>query len=399
MQQAIPVNPEILRWARVEAGFSLGGAASRAGISAPRKEKDGRGRTAIDRLAGWESGSDAPSLPQLEQLAKAYRRPLATFFLPGPPEKMAGTEDYRTVAGGASKADSPEFSALRRKVAVLHRALRDLSIDAGSQELAFIGSLSDRTPVPNFVGDMRRALGVGTEDQMRAKDEDGLFRFLRSAAQGAGIYVLLMGDLGSHHTAVGVDEFRGMAIADGLAPVVVVNPNDSRAARLFTLMHELAHLWLGSRGISSFDALGTGTGYGSRERLCNRVAGEFLVPEANLRTALETTKESPAHAAAAIAKRFNVSEAALGRRLLDLGIIGGDEYGGLLAKCAARWKKLKDEKSGAGGAPKAEIMDRFRLGEKTMRTLISAAEAGRIGFQDAARLMGIPVSRFDKAMP
>jgi Zn-dependent peptidase ImmA (M78 family)/transcriptional regulator with XRE-family HTH domain len=397
MQQAIPVNPEILRWARVEAGFSLSDATSRAGISAPRQEKDGRGRTAADRLAGWESGNNAPSLPQLERLAKAYRRPLVTFFLSGPPEKMAGVEDYRKVTGGASKADSPEFSALRRKVTVLHRVLRDLSIDAGNQELPFVGSLSDDKLVPDFVGDIRRVLGVGIEDQMRVKDEDDLFRLLRSAAQGAGIYVLLMGDLGSHHTAVGVDEFRGMAIADGLAPVVVVNPNDSRAARLFTLMHELAHLWLGSRGISSFDALGTGVGYDSRERLCNRVAGEFLVPEANLRAALEAAKESPCHAAAAVAKRFKVSEAALGRRLLDLGLIGGDEYGGLLAKCAARWKKLKDERP--GGAPKSEVMDRFRLGEKTMRTLISAAEAGRIGFQDAARLMGVPVSRFDKATP
>jgi len=405
MQQVIPVNPDLLRWARVEAGYSLPDAASRAKIAAPRKGKNRPEQTAVDRLAGWENGSNAPSLSQLERLAKAYRRPLITFFLPKPPEKMAAMPDFRTLGGSTAGADSPEFSALRRRIAVLQQELRDLSKDAGSEKLSFIGSISDDTPVSDFVGDIRRTLGVKVEDQMHTRDGGDLFRLLRSAAQRAGIYVLVVGDLGTHHSSIAVDEFRGMALADELAPMVVINPNDRTPARLFTLMHELAHLWLGSTGISSFDALCAkweptdfcgGAGHGSRERLCNSVAGEFLVPEADLLTLWEATKESPELAAKTLATRFKVSEAVLGRRLLDLGLISGDAYAKLLAKCMARWKKLKDDKPKDGGAPRPETMDKFRLGEKTIQTLISAAQAGHIGFHHAARLMNIPVSRFDK---
>jgi Zn-dependent peptidase ImmA (M78 family) len=94
---------------------------------------------------------------------------------------------------------------------------------------------------------IRETLGISTAKQRRARDTTALFSLLRTAAEKAGIYVLLLGDLGSHHSDIGEEVFRGVALADDIAPFVVINDNDATPARSFSLMHELAHIWLSNR--------------------------------------------------------------------------------------------------------------------------------------------------------
>jgi len=398
-QETIPVNPTILKWARKEAGLSLQDVVSRAKITPPRPKKDEPKQTAEARLAIWEEGSDAPTLNQLEQIAAVYRRPLITFFLSEPPKKVSAVADFRMVQGKQSVADSPEFAALRRRLALLHQELRALAEDSGSLKLSFIGSLSTDTPVDVFVQNIRTVLDiVDAEKQRCVRDEAGLLTYLRTAAQDAGIYVLFEGNVGSHHSNISVEEFRGMALTDELAPLIVINPNDTKTAMLFTFVHELAHLWLGSSGISNFNALENNGNYCDNEKLCNNVAAEFLVPENELRSKWKIPEGTLIQAVDAVAKNFKVSGAVTGRRLLDVGIIKNQEYGELLASYKVRWKKRKETQSQTGGAPEPATMDKFRLGKKTIHTLISAAQDGRIGLQDAARLMNIPVSRFEKVM-
>ena len=398
MQQAIPINPMILQWARLEAGLSLSDAALRAKITPPRKKKDEPELTAEDRLATWEEGKDTPSLDQLERIASAYQRPLLTFFLPKPPKKIATEADFRTLNGRPSAIDTPEFASLRRRLALLHQELRALAKDAGSPKLPFIGSLSEHTPVKQFVESIRTALRIGIEEQQRIRDEKALLGYLRTAAQYAGIYVLFEGNVGSYHSNISPEEFRGIALADELVPLVVVNPNDARAAMVFTLVHELAHLWLGSSGISNFNVLGNNGGGSNHEKLCNRVAAEFLVPESALRAGWKTPEGTLIKTVDTVAKHFKVSGAVIGRRLLDINLINSQEYGELFAVYHARWHKHKEVQAMKEGAPGPNMMAKFRLGEKAIHTFISAAREGRIGLQDAARLMNIPVSRFDKVM-
>ena len=264
--------------------------------------------------------------------------------------------------------------------------------------LPFIGSLSENTPVQEFVGALRSALRVSVDEQRRIRGEDALFGYLRELAQIIGIYVLLEGNVGSHHSNIPAEEFRGIALADDLVPLIVVNPNDARAAMVFTLMHELAHLWLGSSGVSNFNALGNNGGDGDHEKLCNRVAAEFLVPEADLRAKWKTPEGTLSYSVDAVAKYFKVSGAVIGRRLLDINIIDNQEYGSLLAFYKARWAKHKEKQAQQEGAPGPTQMAKYRLGEKTIHTFINAAREGRIGLQDAARLMNLPVNRFEQVM-
>jgi len=399
MPQSVPVNPEILRWARNEAGYSLSDAVTHAGITPPRKKKDSPELTAEDRLAAWEEGLDTPSYAQLKGIASAYKRPLFTFFLPEPPTKMVTMADYRTLGNRTSPKDTPEFSALRRRLIILHHELRELLREAGSQKLPFIGSMSEDASVKEFAESIRSVLNAKIEEQAGTGDEKTLLKYLRTSAEDAGIFVIYAGNLGSHHSKISAEEFRGIAIADELAPMVVVNPNDVDVAKVFTLVHELAHLWLGSKAISSFNALAQKSADSHREKLCNRVAAEFLVPESDLRDKWEVSECDIEQGVKNLGKHFHVSEAVIARRLLDLDCIGSDDYGNLLAIYQARWKNIKDKQSEQDSAPSPAVMDKYRLGEKTIHTIIGAANEGRIGLQDAARLMNIPVSRFDKVMP
>jgi Zn-dependent peptidase ImmA (M78 family) len=397
-QRSIPINPTVLQWARLEAGLSLHEAATRAKVKPPRKKKDEPALTAEDRLAAWEDGKDTPSLSQLKKIASAYRRPLLTFFLAKPPQKVVAMADFRTVGNRLFPTDSPEFSALRRRIILLHQELRALAEDAGNPKLPFIGSLSENTPVQQFVGTLRAALRVSVEEQRRIRNEDAMFGYLRDLAHNMGIYVLLEGNVGNHHSNIPAEEFRGIALADDLVPLVVVNPNDAKAAMVFTLMHELAHLWLGSSGVSNFNALGNNGGDGSHEKLCNSVAAEFLVPEVELRAKWKTPEGVLSHSVDAAAKYFKVSGAVIGRRLLDMNIIDDQEYGSILAFYKARWAKYKENQSQQEGAPGPAQMAKYRLGGKTIQTFIVAAREGRIGLQDAARLMNLPVCRFEQVM-
>ncbi len=395
-QQPIPVNPTILQWARIEAGLSLYEAAARAKVTSPRKRKDEDPVTPEKRLEAWENGREAPSLNQLEKIADAYRRPLITFFLQAPPEKAAIYADFRTLNNRLTTEDTPEFSALKRRITLLHRELCDLAAEEGRQELSFVGSLEPTIPVPQFVAELRKTLGVTFSQQRNLKTENDLLGYLRELAHNIGVFVLFEGDVGSYHSRILPDEFRGIAIADKVVPLIVVNSNDAKAAMVFTIVHELAHIWLGTSGISNFNALAAHGGNGGDERLCNAVAAEFLVPETEIRSAWRRT-DLPLHQIVEpLAKQFKVSGAVVSRRLLDTGFISDQEYGSLLAWYNRRWVSHKEQSSKGDGGPSRNILDGYRLGMKTVQTFLNAANDGRISFQDAARILNIPVSRFDK---
>ena len=396
--QTIPINPALLQWARLEAGLSLQEAAERAKLTSPRQKKGEERISPMDRLASWEQGLDTPSLNQLESIADAYRRPLLTFFLSEPPQRVETLVDFRTIYGRSITADSPEFSALKRRIIMIHRELKAISEDEGTPPVSFVGSCSASSGVGFLVEAMRKALGVKFEDQRQQKTEDDLLGYLRDLVHNAGVYVMLLGDVGSHHSKVDPEEFRGIAVADSSAPLIVINKYDAKPAILFTLIHELAHIWVGASGISNLNSLGIDGSNNYIEQFCNAVAAEFLVPETQISAAWKDTEGSLQQAVDTLAKRFKVSGAVIGRRLLDTGFISAHEYGALLITYKKRWKSAKDKSKLGSGGPNQNILAGYYLGQKTLTTLIQAANNGKITLQDAARVLRIPVSRFDKVI-
>ena len=262
------VNPEILSWARETARLSPEDAVKKLGI------RDAWGVAAIDRLAALENGEVPPTRAMLSKMATKYYRPLLTFYLAQPPRRGDWGKDFRAPMTGRSHQDEAVLNALVRNVQARQGLLREAMLDEDDDlaPLSFVASATTDIPVTQVVASIRDTLGLPLEEFRAAGNPDGAFRLLRSHAEQAGIFVLVVGNLGSHHTDLGVEVFRGFALADDFAPLVVVNPKDSAAARCFTLLHELAHLWVGEPGISGGDPMDP------VEVFCNRVASGYLLP-------------------------------------------------------------------------------------------------------------------------
>ena len=264
------VNPDILVWARTTAGLTLDDAARKVGIN------DARGVAAADRLALLERGEQEPTRPVLVRMAKQYRRPLLAFYLAAPPRTSHSGTDFRTVPGVASAEMDALVAALVRNVCSRQHMVRaTLEAEGEAVALPYVGTLSTKMGFEDGVAALGRLLGEDLEvaAYYAQPSPEQAFQLLRERAEDAGVFVLLKGDLGSHHTAIDADTFRGFAVADKIAPFVVINDNDARPAWSFTLLHELTHVLLGETGIS-------GGAYADHrvEAFCNNVASDWLLP-------------------------------------------------------------------------------------------------------------------------
>lgn len=391
---SIPVNPAILRWAREDAGFSLEEAAIRAKINEIKPRGQQTGMTPAQRLAFLETGELPVSPTQLSSLAKAYRRPEITFFLPAPPCKENLLADFRTVDSLPHTKDSPEFAALKRRIINLHRGLKDIAEAEEASPLPFVGSLPGSSSVPELVSAIKDILGPDPRETPRVRSEDDFFKELREQAQQAGIYVVLLGDLGSHHSAVSLEEFRGISIADPLAPLIIINPHDTLKARVFSLLHELCHILQGRTGISNKDEFAPIRHSRQQEYFCNAVAAEYLVPANEMRHEIISDLGADM---TRLAKKYKVSELVISRRALDLGKISQDDYNMLARFYISNSRRRKESPSQKGG-PNANQVAAFRLGKKLISSVLGAADSGYIGFSEASSLLGLPVSRFSKVI-
>lgn len=298
-------NPEVFRWARESAGLGPEGAARAIGI-------------VPTSLIAIENGEKEPSRTTLSKMANVYRRSLLTFYLPIPPRKGDRGEDFRTVVGDQTVETDADVDALVRDLRARQSLVRTvLEDDQDVQPLEFVGSASMNDGVPALAASIERMLGI-TRAQYRAqKDVDSAFSLLRKRAGDAGVFVLLIGNLGSHHSAIPVEAFRVFAVADRIAPFIVINDGDTRAAWSFTLLHELAHLWLGATGVS-----GGGAPEMKIERFCNDVAAEFLLPRSDVQVINIAGLElnSQIAAVAEYANRWRVSRQMVAYGLLKAGL-------------------------------------------------------------------------------
>ena len=317
------VNPDILRWARETSGLTLEDAVGKLSI------KDARGTVAVDRLKELETGETAaPTRAMLSRMAKQYRRPLLTFYLAQPPRRGNWGRDFRAPATDRSQREEALLDALVRNVQARQGLLRSAMLDDDDDlaPLTFPGSATIDTPVKQLVDSIRDKLGLQLSDLRAARNPDEAFRLLRSHAEQAGVFVLVLGHLGSYHTELSVEIFRGFALADEFAPFVVINPTDSAAARCFTLLHELVHLWLGEPGISGGDP------QDPVEVFCNKVASSFLLSDDELATLCQQRAGRDGGSADGVQVKHNLGSGLveLASRLMASGALTATKAGRVL---------------------------------------------------------------------
>lgn len=374
------VNPDVLEWARTTAGLPLPDAAAKLQIASP------------ERLAEYEQGTRQPSSPMLRKMAKAYRRPLLTFYLSQPPTKGETGEDFRNLPQRDTPSE-PLVDALLRDVRARQSIVRSVLEDEQQDEprrLPFIGSMALDQGVRPILTSIEQTLGIDRAVYRAQGSYDAAFNYLRAKTEAAGIFVVLIGNLGTWHTNLEVSAFRGFALADPVAPFVVINDQDARAAWSFTLLHELAHLWLGATGVSG------AWGEGRIERFCNDIASEFLLPSREL-SALEVSEDMPIDVQVDRINEFArvrfLSRSLIAYRLLLADRIGRARWRDLADRFRAEWHASRDADRERArqrdGGPNYYVIRRHRLGASLLRVVGRALGAEILTPTRAARVLGV----------
>lgn len=255
------VNPGLLSWARKSANFRIDEAAKRAGIEE-------------SQLQDWENGVSKPTIRQAERLADTYGRPLAAFYLAEIPKDFQVLRDFRRVSGADAGGYSADLVLLIREL----QGRQDWAIgalqDAEGQRLPFVGKFSLDHDPQRVAASIRAALALSVSDQLKAKSLNEALNMWVEAAEDAGVFVSQT----SYHGRVAIEDARAFVLVDKFAPFVWLNAKDTLGARIFSLAHELAHLWIGRSGVSGTAAPKPSTEEGRIEVFCNAVAARVVLP-------------------------------------------------------------------------------------------------------------------------
>jgi len=378
------ITPKVLKWARTTAKMSLEAAAAKVNVTA-------------ERLDAWENpdSADRPTIRQAEKLAHAYKRPFAMLFLPEVPFDFTPLQDFRR---SGSKELTTAAVFIQRELQQKQAWMSELHRENGEPPLPFVGRFSLSDAAETVAQDILRTLNIDPEAYTGAP-----FREWMARAEEAGIFISRTSFIHSR-LKLDSDEFQGFAIADPHAPFVFINTEDWDAAQLFTLVHELAHLWIAATGISS-DVAPEPTGSASDhpvERFCNTVAAHALMPD-RVMEQLNASQFTNSRSIAQIAERYGVSSLAFlirahGRRLINdaafhaMRAIMDREFKEHVRDLAAKAAQKPKSKSG----PSYYLLQLNRNGRLFTQVVLDAFRSGIIQPTVASGLLNAPVNGFAK---
>lgn len=375
----VEVNPALLRWARERSG----------------REMDFLVRQ-FPKYPHWERGEIRPTFKQLQRFADVTYTPLGMFFLSQPLEDSLSIPDLRTDA--TSGVSRPSLNLLQTLELYERRQdwYRHFVRTKGEGPLHFVGSATLKSEVHTTAARMRKALNfdLTERDELRTSGE-ALRRFVEQA-EALGVLVMVSGIVGNNTSRqLDPNEFRGFALADEYAPLVFINGADAESARMFTLAHGLAHIWLGESALSDSGPHSVFTrataAAQATEAWCNQVAAELLVPLKAVRVEFHPGRDL-SREAARLARVFKVSTLVIFRRLHDAGHASRE-------RLREAWE-LQRRESGkrarrSGGS---FYGTRFaRVGKRLARALVADTLEGRTLYRDAFQLLGVKKqAAFDK---
>ena len=360
----VEVRPDLLRWARERAGLELGELAQR-----------------IPQLPSLERGEARPTLKQIERFARATYTPVGFLFLQEPPIERVPIPDLRTAGNERIERPSPDLLDTVYICQQRQEWYGDFARSVREEPLPFVGSVRLTSEIEMTAASMRCVLGFDLDARRNTPTwTEALRRFIEQA-DTLGVLVMCSGVvLNNNRRRLDPDEFRGFALADDLAPLIFINGADTKAAQMFTLAHELAHIWLGQSAVS--DAQAAWLPEHEVERWCNQVAAELLVPLAVVREEYQP-KTGLRVEIDRLARRFKVSTLVILRRIHDVGGLTRQQL----------WKAYEDELERLRAIPRGRGGDFYltqaaRVSKRFARALVVSTLEGQTLHRDAFRLLG-----------
>lgn len=382
------VEPTLLVWARESAGVDVEAAAKRVGVTA-------------ERVDAWEAGESRPTVVQLRSLAALYKRPLAIFYLPEPPIEFMPLRDYRRLPDSEMGRLSPRLLASIRRAQAVREAALELR-DSADETIAPAPQAEVQESDPEALGGAaRRLLGVSLATQFAWRDPGRALNAWIDAVARLDVLVL-------QAQAIPIDEMRGFSISEELLPVIVLNGGDFPNGRIFTLLHEVAHLLLRTGGVC--DVLPRARPRhpaDELEVLCNQIAAAALMPAEAFRGEPEILVGAPdgrwkESVVTSLAGRYSVSREAVVRRLFTLGLT---DWGYLRSKQAEyradydeyradqRRIRQEEDKPGGPGFYRMKVRD---LGRGYIESALDAYHRRAITGSTLTELLEMKVSQIPR---
>jgi len=369
----VAVSPAILHWALDRAGQTLLGLEDR-----------------FPRISQWATGASQPTLKQLEALAKATLTPLGYFFLDAPPLEKLPIPHFRTLQNERRTRPSANLIATVQLMQRRQSWMREFLIEDGQDRLSLVRSAQLGETATSVGAKMQAAIGLpdGWASQQPTWTE--ALRVLRDAIERAGILLVVNGIVGNNTTRkLDPSEFRGFVLVDDFAPLLFVNGADGKAAQMFTLAHELAHVFFGSS--AAFDLREMQPAMDATEQACNKAAAEFLIPERSLRQIWPSIRDH-SERFQELARRFKVSELVAVRRALDLALINRQAFLSFYNDYQQQEHVAASRRSGGGDFYNNQNL---RVGRRFASTVVRAAREGKLLYSEAYHLIGLYGATFD----
>lgn len=384
MSDKASITPKVLKWARESARLSIEAASAKVPVTA-------------ERLNEWEEGLSQPTIKQAEILAKAYRRPFSLFFLPDVPRDFQPLEDFRRKT---AKQLGTASVFIIREIQQKQAWISDLYRENNEDKLLFVGKYSIRSNPQVVAKDILDTLNI----QPQIYSTENPIKEWIEKAESKGIFISRTSFI---HSKLKLDneELQGFTIADEYAPFVFVNSDDWDAPQLFTLVHELAHIWIAKSGVSNEIE----PGLKNKDKLhpvelfCNEVAANALMPFSIMK-GLDDSVFSSSKEVFRAAKKLGVSSLAVLFRALSLEIISLDKYRKLKKDADADFreflireeaKKVKQKEKKQGG-PNYYMLLVNKNSHLFTKVVMDAFRGGVIQPTQASSLLNTQINNFSK---
>ena len=336
------------------------------------------------KLADWLSGGYYPSVKQLAEFAKAVHIPFGYFFLDKLPELKTGVPLFRTEEALPSENYSDELRDSIRIIQSRQEWLKEYLLNEGATPLPFVNSLNERDNPFLVAQEIRKTLQLLDDWTGSMPNWEMALKYLFDKIEDAGIYLAINGVVENNtHRSLNPDEFRGFVLTDNYAPYIFINGKDFTAAKMFTLAHELAHIWLGKS--AAFDLQFMRPSEDTTENFCNQIAAEFLVPQRLLQKKWEQIKYS-SDPIDEVARQFKVSQIVAARRLLDTGKLTQIQFFEFYNDYQTRWQASQKKQKPGGDFYNTQ---HYRVGKLFFRQVRTAAKEGKLLYTDAYKLTGL----------
>ena len=342
------------------------------------------------RLPQWMAGNSQPTYKQVQAFAAATHTPVGALFLPEPPVESVPIADLRTLADQSLARPTPDLLETIFLCQQRQDWYRDFAQSMGERPRPFVGTLTTASDPAQAAATISATIAWTTDSAQACRTWEDALASLCEHIDAAGILVMKNGIVGSNtHRRLNPDEFRGFALSDPLAPLIFINAADTKAAQMFTVAHELAHLWLGESGVSDAQASSLPQQPSPQqtvERWCNAVSAELLAPAARIRSAYNPSAPI-ADEIQRLARQAKISTLVVLRRLFDVGHLPRDRFWSLYNDEAERLRALMRDRPGSGGNFYAT--QQSRLSERFTRAVIISAQEGNTLYRDAFSLLGV----------